>query len=69
MTAPATAGPTPTDPRAREIADALAAVHARIADAARDAGREAEPALVVVTKTHPACLLYTSDAADDAPRV
>ena len=26
----------------------------RIADAARDAGREAEPALVVVTKTHPA---------------
>ena len=54
MTAPATAGPTPTDPRTREIADALAAVHARIADAARDAGREAEPALVVVTKTHPA---------------
>ena len=54
MTAPATAGPTPTDPRAREIADALAAVHSRIVDAARDAGREAEPALVVVTKTHPA---------------
>ena len=54
MTAPATAGPTPTDPRAREIADALAAVRARIADAARDAGREAEPAPVVVTKTHPA---------------
>ena len=41
MTAPATAGPTPTDPRAREIADALTAVHARIVDAARDAGREA----------------------------
>ncbi|CAM3739782.1 YggS family pyridoxal phosphate-dependent enzyme [Micrococcus luteus] len=29
-------------------------MRARIADAARDAGREAEPALVVVTKTHPA---------------
>jgi len=54
MTTPAPSCPTPPDPRAREIADALADVRARIADAARAAGRDDEPALVVVTKTHPA---------------
>ena len=42
------------DPRTREIAAGLAAVRERIARAAREAGRADAPALVVVTKTHPA---------------
>ena len=50
--------PTPDDAaaetRTREIAAGLAAVRERIARAAREAGRADEPALVVVTKTHPA---------------
>lgn len=49
---------TPTvdagDPRTRELAERLAAVHARIARAAAAAGRAEAPRLVVVTKTHPA---------------
>ncbi|MCK6090070.1 YggS family pyridoxal phosphate-dependent enzyme [Micrococcus endophyticus] len=49
--------PTPDDAaveaRTREIAAGLAAVRERIARATREAGRADEPALVVVTKTHP----------------
>lgn len=47
-------GPDDRDPRRAEIAAALDDVRGRIARAAREAGRDDEPALVVVTKTHPA---------------
>ena len=47
--------PHGADPRSLELADRLAAVHARITRAAADAGRQDRPPrLIVVTKFHPA---------------
>ncbi|WP_408630122.1 YggS family pyridoxal phosphate-dependent enzyme [Actinomycetospora lemnae] len=55
VSASSRSGPSDEEARRAELADALAAVRARVADAARAAGRDpAEVGLLAVTKTWPA---------------